>query len=240
MVAAGERGLPGPVKTRIMIVEDHQVFRMGLRELLNQEVDLAVCGEAGDADRAWEEIRRLGPDMVIVDISLKGRDGIGLVRDIHKYYKQMPMLVLSMHDEARFAERSLLAGAKGYIMKRETSGSIVEAIRCVLSGRIYLSEKIKEEILGRFVGGSHTYDESPVDRLTDRELEVFRLLGQGLSTNDVARQLNLSAKTVGTYRERIKQKLSLRNASELIRQAMLWVENERIEAAPSASLPMGL
>jgi DNA-binding NarL/FixJ family response regulator len=240
MVAAGERGLPGPVKTRIMIVEDHQVFRMGLRELLNQEVDLAVCGEAGDADRAWEEIRRLGPDMVIVDISLKGRDGIGLVRDIHKYYKQMPMLVLSMHDEARFAERSLLAGAKGYIMKRETSGSIVEAIRCVLSGRIYLSEKIKEEILGRFVGGSHTYDESPVDRLTDRELEVFRLLGQGLSTNDVARQLNLSAKTVGTYRERIKQKLNLRNASELIRQAMLWVENERIEAAPSASLPMGL
>jgi DNA-binding NarL/FixJ family response regulator len=223
-------------KIRIMVVEDHQVFRMGLRELINQESDLIVCGEADDADKAWDQIRSLEPDMAIIDISLKGRDGIGLVRDIRRDYKDMPVLVLSMHDESRFAERSLLAGARGYIMKRETSGSIVEAIRSVLAGKIYLSEKIKEEILGRFVSGYHTYDKSPVDRLTDRELEVFRLLGCGLSTNEVAQKLNISAKTVGTYRERIKEKLNLKRASELIRHAMLWIENEEIDIVQKEQL----
>ena len=218
-------------KRRIMIVEDHPVFRMGLRELINQESDLAVCGEAEDAGKAYDEIRRLEPDMVIVDISLRGRDGIDLIRDLRGHNKDLPILVLSMHDESRFAERSLLAGAKGYIMKRETSSSVVEAIRCVLRGQIYLSDKIKGEILSRFVGGAHTYNRSPVDRLTDRELEVYRLIGQGLSTNEIAAKLSLSAKTIGTYRERIKEKLNLKHASELIRHAMLWVENEEAKDA---------
>jgi len=219
-------------KHRIMIVEDHPVFRMGLRELINQESDLVVCGEAEDASTASEEIRKLEPDMVIVDISLRGRDGIELIRDVRGDNRDLPILVLSMHDESRFAERSLLAGAKGYIMKRETSSSVVEAIRRVLNGQIYLSERIKGEILSRFVGGAHTYNKSPVDRLTDRELEVYRLIGRGLSTNEIAGKLSLSAKTIGTYRERIKEKLNLKHAHELIRHAMLWVENEGIETAP--------
>ena len=219
-------------KHRVMVVEDHPVFRIGLRELINHENDLVVCGEADDAGRASEEIQRLEPDMVIVDISLRGRDGIDLIRDVRSHNKDLPILVLSMHDESRFAERSLLAGAKGYIMKRETSSSVVKAIRCVLCGQIYLSEKIKGEILSRFVGGAHTYNKSPVDRLTDRELEVYRLIGQGVSTNEIGEKLSLSAKTIGTYRERIKEKLNLKHASELIRHAMLWVENEGIETIP--------
>ena len=219
-------------KHRIMVVEDHPVFRMGLRELINQERDLVVCGEAEDAGKASEEIRRLEPDMVIVDISLRGRDGIDLIREVRSHNKDLPILVLSMHDESRFAERSLLAGARGYIMKRETSSSVVEAIRCVLRGQIYLSERIKDEILDRFVGGAHTYNKSPVDRLTDRELEVYRLIGRGLSTNEIAEKLSLSAKTIGTYRERIKEKLNLKHARELTRHAMLWEENEEIETTP--------
>lgn len=212
---------------RIMIVEDHPIFRMGLRELINEEEDLTVCGEADEAGEAFREILQSRPDMVIVDISLKGRDGIDLVRDVNRHDKHLPMLVLSMHDESLYAERSLLAGAKGYIMKRETSTSIVEAIRCVLNGKIYLSEKIKGDLLDRFVRGPQKFDRSPMERLTDRELEVFQWLGRGLSTNEIAQKLHLSAKTIGTYRERIKEKLNLRHASELVWHAMLWVETER-------------
>jgi DNA-binding NarL/FixJ family response regulator len=231
MTSTRESGPPDE-KHRIMIVEDHPVFRMGLCELINQEDDMVVCGEVDDAGKAFEEIPRIKPDMVIVDISLKGRDGIDLVREVKRYYKDLPMLVLSMHDESRFAERSLVAGAKGYIMKRETSSSIVEAVRCVLNGKIYLSEKIKGELLDRFATGGHPCVGTPVHKLTDRELEVFQLLGRGLSTNEIAKKLNLSVKTIGTYRERIKEKLNLRHASELIRHAMLWVEKEPTDMAP--------
>lgn len=230
MTAIKESG-PTDRKHKIMIVEDHPVFRMGLCELINQEDDMVVCGQADDAGKAFEEIPRFKPDMVIVDISLKGRDGIDLVREVKRYYKDLPILVLSMHDESRFAERSLVAGAKGYIMKRETSSSIVEAVRCVLNGKIYLSEKIKGELLDRFATGAHPCIGTPIHRLTDRELEVFRLLGRGLSTNEIAKKLSLSVKTIGTYRERIKEKLNLRHASELIRHAMLWVEKEPSDTA---------
>jgi DNA-binding NarL/FixJ family response regulator len=219
-------------KIRIMIVEDHPIFRLGLCELINQENDLVVCGEAEDTGKAWNEIQRLKPDMVVVDISLKGGDGISLIKEIKRYYKNLPVLVVSMHDESRFAERSLVAGAKGYINKQETSGSIVDAIHCILSGKIYVSEKIKEEILNQLVGGIDDYDKSPIERLTDRELEVFQHIGKGFSTNEIARKLNLSTKTIGTYRERIKEKLNLKHASELIRHAMLWVENEYIDVTP--------
>lgn len=231
-MTAMEEGGPADRKHRIMIVEDHPVFRMGLRELINQEDDLVVCGEADDAGKAFDEIPRLKPDMVIVDISLKGRNGIDLVREVKRHYKDLPMLVLSMHDESRFAERSLAAGARGYIMKRETSSSIVEAVRCVLNGKIYLSEKIKSELVDRLVTGAQPFAESPAQRLTDRELEVFQLLGRGLSTNEIAQKLNLSVKTIGTYRERIKEKLNLRHAGELIRHAMLWVEQDLAGTAP--------
>lgn len=214
-------------KHRIMIVEDHPIFRLGLRELINQETDLVVCGEAEDKIHAWSEIQRLKPDLVILDLSLKDGDGISLIKDISKNYKNMPVLVVSMHDESIFAERSLIAGAKGYINKRETSVSIIEAIHCLLKGKVFVSDIIKEEILYHFVGGVDAYNKFPIDRLTDRELEVFQLIGKGLSSNEIAGKLNLSIKTIGTYRERIKEKLHIKHASELTRHAMLWAENEQ-------------
>lgn len=215
-------------KRRVMIVEDHPVFRMGLRELINEEKDLMVCGEADDAGQAFDEIARCCPHMIIIDISLKTRDGIELVRDVRRRYKDIPTLVLSMHEESRFAGRSLQAGAKGYIMKRETSDSIVEAVRCVLSGKIYLSEKMKSELLERLIAGPGICGEN-TDNLTDRELQVFRLIGVGKSTSEIASKLNLSVKTIGTYRERIKEKLGIRHASDLVWQATTWVEQKESE-----------
>ncbi|MEN6624000.1 MAG: response regulator transcription factor [Smithella sp.] len=220
-------GSSSGVKCKIMIVEDHPIFRLGLRELINQESDLAVCGEAEDKIKAWSEIQRLKPDLVILDLSLKDGDGISLIKDISKNYKNMPVLVVSMHDESIFAERSLIAGAKGYINKRETSVSIIEAIHCLLKGKVFISDTIKEEILYHLVSGSDSDNKFPIDRLTDRELEVFQLIGKGLSSNEIASKLNLSIKTIGTYRERIKEKLHIKHASELTRHAMLWAENEQ-------------
>lgn len=215
-------------KVRIVIVDDHPVFRLGLRELIQQEEDLVVCGEAEDTAKAWNEIQRLRPDMVVVDLSLKGGDGINLIKELTRNYSDVPILVVSMHDENRFAERSLLAGAKGYIMKQETITSVVEAIRCVLSGKIYLSEKLKDLVLIQFAGKSRTTEKSCVDTLSDRELEVFRMIGLGLGTNEIALKLNLSVKTIGSYRERIKEKLKLNNANELVRNAMYWVEDQKL------------
>lgn len=214
-------------KCKIMIVEDHPIFRLGLRELINQEPDLVVCGEAEDKIKAWSEIQRLKPDLVILDLSLKDGDGISLIKDISKNYKNMPVLVVSMHDESIFAERSLIAGAKGYINKRETSVSIIEAIHSLLKGKVFVSDTIKEEILYHLVSGSDADNKFPIDRLTDREMEVFQLIGKGLSSNEIANKLNLSIKTIGTYRERIKEKLHIKHASELTRHAMLWAENEQ-------------
>jgi DNA-binding NarL/FixJ family response regulator len=219
-------------KFRIMIVEDHPVFRFGLRELINQESDLAVCGEAEDKVTAWNEMQRLTPDLVILDLSLKDGEGFGLIKDIAKNYRNTPVLVVSMHDESIYAERSLIAGAKGYINKQETSVSIVEAIHSLLKNKIFVSDKIKEELLFHLVGGLDSYDRFPMERLTDRELEVFQFIGKGFGTNEIADKLNLSIKTIGTYRERIKEKLHLKNARELIRHAMLWVENETSEVSP--------
>lgn len=220
-------GSPSSPKCKIMIVEDHPIFRLGLRELINQETDMAVCGEAEDKIKAWSEIQRLRPDLVILDLSLKDGDGISLIKDISKNYKNMPVLVVSMHDESIFAERSLIAGAKGYINKRETSVSIIEAIHCLLKGKVFISDTIKEEILYHLVSGSDAENKFPIDRLTDREMEVFQLIGKGLSSNEIAGKLNLSIKTIGTYRERIKEKLHIKHASELTRHAMLWAENEQ-------------
>ena len=215
--------------TRILLVEDHPVFIFGLRELINQEKDLQVCGEAEDVTSAWEKIQTLEPDMVIVDISLKGRNGIELIRDINKHYKALPVLVLSMHEESLYAERALAAGARGYIMKQEASKGIVQAIRCVLEGEIYASRNLMRTILNRFVNQTDPVN-SPIQNLTDRELEVFIAIGKGLTTKQIAGKLHLSIKTIGTYRERIKEKLGLQNASELIRHAVRWIELRTDEA----------
>jgi len=214
-------------KRSILIVDDHPIFRHGLAQLINQEHDLAVCGEAEDYHSAWKAVQELHPDMLIVDITLKNMSGIDLIREISKHYKGLPMLVISMHEESLYAERSLRAGARGYIMKQEASESIVYAIREVLSGKIYASKNVMDSLLTRFIDGPQDSLDSPVQSLTDRELEVFQLIGDGLSISDIAKRLNLSVKTIGTYRERIKEKLQLKNATELLRYAMNWVEDDR-------------
>ncbi|HHO77361.1 MAG TPA: response regulator transcription factor [Deltaproteobacteria bacterium] len=214
-------------KRSILIVDDHPIFRHGLAQLINQEDDLVVCGEAEDYHSAWKAVIELSPDMLIVDITLKNMSGIDLIREINKNYKGLPMLVISMHEESLYAERSLRAGARGYIMKQEASESIVYAIREVLGGKIYASKNVMDTLLTRFIDGTQDSLDSPVQSLTDRELEVFQMIGDGLSISEIGTRLNLSVKTIGTYRERIKEKLQLKNATELLRYAMNWVQDDR-------------
>ncbi len=214
-------------KHRILIVDDHPIFRHGLMQLLSQEDDLEVCGEAQDYHGALKAAAALKPDMIIVDITLKDMSGIDLIKEVHKIDKGIPMLVISMHDESLYAERAFRAGARGYIMKQEASESVVQAIRQVLKGGLYASSKVTENILTRFIEGPKEPSASPLQALTDREIEVFQLIGEGLSISEIGHRLHLSVKTIGTYRERIKEKLNLKNATELLRHALNWVEKER-------------
>ena len=208
----------------ILIVEDHPIFRMGLKEMINHEPDMTVCGEAEAVDEAVELVKACRPDLAIVDLSLKESNGMDLVREISDHYPSCACLVLSMHDEALHAERCLLAGARGYIMKQEASDSVVTAIRQILAGQIHVSPRIMSRLLNLFRQKPDLAHASPLARISDRELEIFRLIGRGLSSKQIAMQLNISIKTVGTYRERIKEKLNLSNASELVRYAVVWVE----------------
>ncbi len=211
-----------PAGKQIFIVEDHPIFRLGMTELINDEPDLTVCGDADTVKGALSAIAALSPDLVIADISLREGDGIELIKTLQQQHPGLPVLVLSMHDEGLFAERALSAGAKGYIMKQEAMESVVTAARQVLAGKIYLNDRMKEHILANLSLPRQDRDLSPMARLTDRELEVFSLIGQGLSTRAIAERLNLSVKTIGTHRERIKVKLRLKNANELLRHAVNW------------------
>ena len=211
-------------KHQILIVEDHPIFRMGLIELINIENDMAVCGEAEDVNGARRVIRERKPDLIVVDLALKNSSGIDLIKQLRAEGRKIPILVLSMHDESLHARRCILAGASGYIMKQEASLSVVNAIRHILSGNSYVSEKIMTQLLMQFRSSGDSLHRSPVDRLTDRELEVFQLIGKGLASSDIARQLNLSVKTVGTHRERIKEKMGFKHGGELVRFAVLWTE----------------
>ena len=212
-------------RTRIIIVEDHEVFRLGIRELINHETDLEVCGEADNVNSARDLIRNLKPNMAIIDITLKNSNGLELIKEIHTFYKNIKVLVLSMHDELLYAERSLQAGAQGYIMKQETSRSIVKAIRRILDGNVYVSENIMGNLLNRVRTGRDSLEKTPLDSLSDREFAVLRLIGEGKSTGEIAQLLNLSVRTISTYRERIKEKLQLKSSTELIRYAVCWVED---------------
>ena len=216
-------------KKKIMLVEDHPIFRLGLGALIDQEDDLAACGKSKDVDPAIQEMEVLQPDLIIVDISLKNSDGIDLVKYV-KREKNIPVLVLSMHDEYLYAQRALHAGARGYIMKEEAMESVVTAIHSVLEGKIYLTDPVKEHILSNISENVKVQDKSPVDRLTDRELQVFKLIGKGFSSREIAGRLFLSIKTIGTYRERIKEKLGLKNANELLRCAVHFEKTGQVSA----------
>ena len=213
-------------KTKIVVVDDHPIVRQGLTELLNREDDLMVCGQAEDAHQAMQAIKALKPDMIIVDISLKETSGMELIKDIKARYPSLSVLALSMHDESMYAERVLRAGAEGYIMKAEATENIVMAIRKVLSGQIYLSDRMAPKIVRKLVGAGPNVGASAIERLSDRELEVFRLVGQGYTTRQIAENLYLSIKTIETYRAHIKEKLNLANATELLQYAIRWVSSQ--------------
>jgi len=210
----------------ILIVDDHPIVRHGLMQLIDQESDLHVCAEAESAQTALDAIDKHKPDIALVDLSIKGSNGIELIKSI-KAHHNVPVLVVSIHDEALYAERALRAGAKGYIMKQEATEKMLTAIRRVLSGEIYLSDKMGERLLQKYINGRETENfASPVSRLSDRELEVFRLIGQGRGTRQIAEELTLSIKTVESHRAHIKQKLKLKNAVELVHHAVQWVQTE--------------
>lgn len=212
------------MKNRVFIVEDHPIFSMGMSELINQEDDLEICGTAEDIARARQEIERLQPDLIIVDLSLKESQGIDLIRELDKSKKKIPMLVLSMHDEAIHAERCILAGARGYIMKQEASDKVIDALRHILAGNIHVSSKIMNKMVNKLTGRADPAAISSASYLSDRELEVLTQIGRGLSSSEIAQKLHVSAKTIGTYRERLKDKLGLKHGAELVRYAVLWVE----------------
>ena len=213
-------------KTRVLLVDDHPVLTHGLTLIINSESDLEVCGHAEDADRALALVGSLNPELAIVDISLKNSDGIQLLKNLKARYPELLTLVLSLHDEALYAERALRAGASGYVMKQSSLQTVLLAIRKVLDGGIYVSDKIADRILAKSSGTRPVSAESPMERLSDREREVFRKVGQGLGTKEIADQLHLSIKTVETYRAHIKVKLKIDTASELIQKATLWVREE--------------
>jgi DNA-binding NarL/FixJ family response regulator len=209
-------------KYRILIVDDHPIVRRGLRELVADEPDLEVCAEAADVAEALREIEKTAPDVVVVDLTLKSGHGLELIQEIRTRHAGTKMLVSSMHDESLFAERALRAGASGYINKQEPPEKIIDAMRQVLRGGVYLSPRMANRLLHRITTGE-LLGRTPIEGLTDRELEVFEMIGQGLSTKQIARRLELSHKTIGTHREKIKAKLDLKNSSELSRHATQWV-----------------
>ncbi len=210
-------------KKSVFLVDDHPAMRQGLKELINQESDLLVCGQAADIPTALDEIKKSKPDIAIVDLTLKDASGLDLIKDLKVRYSNLPILVLSMHNEGLYAERALRAGARGYIMKEATTENIVLAIRKILSGDIYLSAEVSSHILKKMTGSQAGAD--LLESLSDRELEVFRLIGEGLRTRDIAERLHLSIKTVESYREHIKIKLNLDNAAKLMRAAVEWSQS---------------
>ena len=229
MVAKAHGTMRSSKKHHILIVDDHPIVRQGLAQLIDQEQDLSVCGQAENAHEAMGVIKSLSPDLAIVDITLRETIGMELIKDIKVRYPSLPVLTLSMHDEAIYAERALRAGAKGYIMKQEATERVVTAIRRVLAGEVYISEDMAAKMVSKMIGRTPDKGASPVERLSDRELEVFRLIGEGYGTREMAAKLHLSIKTIETYRAHIKDKLGFQDANELLRSAIQWVNTEMRE-----------
>ena len=212
--------------TNILIVDDHPIFRMGMGELLNQEEDFSVCAVAETIGEARKALKEQQIDLAVIDISLSRENGLDLVKEIAAGPCRIPVLVLSLHDESVWAERAIRAGARGYVMKKEASESVISAIRNILKGKIHVSSDMMAHLLDKFQVNHGVSGAPTIDVLTDRELEVFRLIGSGLATREIASRMNLGIKTIGTYRDRIKQKLCIRNGAELTRRAVLWIEKE--------------
>jgi DNA-binding NarL/FixJ family response regulator len=213
-------------KKTVFIVDDHPLLRQGLALLINREEDLTVCGEAEEAQAAMQAISQSQPDVLILDISLTGPDGLDLLKSIRSLYPYLPVLILSMHDETTYAERALRARANGYIMKQEATEKVLVAVHRILNGEIYLSDRIANKMLQQYIGGSSAALQSRLSTLSDRELEVFRSIGEGRSTRQIADELHLSVKTVETYQAHLKEKLALRSGRELIQHAIQWKINE--------------
>ena len=207
---------------RVLLVDDHPIVSEGLAEILNRQPDLKVCGCCHSGNQVLPEIKRLSPEVMVIDIGLGGVNGIDLIKQVRAFHEKLPIVVLSMHDERLYAERALKAGALGYVMKQAPVDQVIEAVRQALSGQRYLSGRMQERLMQMF--GNTAISKPGVDRLTDREIEVFALLGSGANTRDIAKKLNISTKTVETYRANIKEKLGLRTASEILRAALEFTQ----------------
>jgi DNA-binding NarL/FixJ family response regulator len=208
---------------QILVVDDHPLVRQGLLGLIANERDIAVCGEASGVTEARRLAEALRPDIAIIDLTLKDGSGLALIKEFREHFANMKLIVLSMHDELLFAERALRAGAVGYVSKDEVSRTIVQALREVMAGKIYLSQRMTQRMMHRAVGARGDSSRSPIERLTDRESEVFEMIGQGLGTRQIAHRLGLSPKTIETHREHIKDKLELKSTTELTKHAVQWV-----------------
>jgi DNA-binding NarL/FixJ family response regulator len=230
---------PPENKRRIFLVDDHPIVQQALADMLDHEDDLEVCGSIKDARGTLELIDKLHPNLVILDLALRGANGIELLKDIRVHYPKQLVLMLSMHDESVYALRALRAGAAGYIMKAEATDKLLEAVRLVLEGGVYLSGRMQKRVLGR-MGASQVEEEpQPLDRLSDRELEVLRLLGQAFSTRQIANELHLSVKTIESHRAHLKEKLNLRTGVDLIQYA-LRLQRERFEQPAETSFEPGV
>jgi DNA-binding NarL/FixJ family response regulator len=219
---------PVTARKRILILDDHPITRYGLTQLLSHEPDLLVCGEAESVAQALGAIESASPDLVLADITMPGRSGLEFIKDMQAQHPRVAVLVMSMHDENIYAERVLRAGGRGYIMKNEGGEKLLEAIRQVLQGQVYVSKNMSAALLEVFTPHRSRGGEATPGALSDREFEVFQLIGQGLSSRQIGQRLNLSVKTVGTHRQHIKQKLKLRTGSELIRQAVRWAAAQQL------------
>lgn len=213
----------------IFIVDDHPMTRLGIRELIDPLESLTILGESDNADDTLEKVQKLKPDVLLVDLTLRGRSGLELIKDLRKVQPELEILVFSMHEETFYAERVLRAGARGYVMKSEGSEQLLEAIRTVLQGKVHVSELVASNFLNNLTGRQSDTSSSPVSRLTDRELEVLALVGKARESREIAKLLSMSVKTVEAHRASIRQKLDIKTRAELVRFAVLWVEETRVD-----------
>ena len=215
-----------PVRRRILLVDDHPFMRAGLAQLIERQSDLTICGEAGNPTEAFQAVVKTRPEVVLTDLTMPGRSGLEFIKDLIAAHPDITILVVSMHDEVVYAERALRAGARGYIMKEAGGEALLDAIRRVLNGAVYVSPRMSTRVLEALSSRKPRGSTSPIETLTDREFEIFQLIGQGKSTRDIADQLHLSTKTVDVHRSHIKEKLDLKDVTSLIRHAVRWVETQ--------------